>query len=496
MKRNHIYFIPTILLFTFSLFNCQAVSVPEVIEKDIILSKALMPEKSGMTVKGVVIDENENPIEGVVVNDGKNFTVTDASGFYYLPSDLTKNKFVSISIPANYEIEDEVVSSFYKKLTNKANVNRRDFRLNKRKELSDAFAYLALSDPQVRNMSHMNRLEIETFPDLKETIRQQGEKETFVMTLGDNVFDVMELFTLYKYQFNTLKTPVFSTIGNHDFDLRYKDLYNAENPLANYAEEIYESHFGPVDYSFNAGNVHIITMKNIDKYINKTYTEQFTPDQLEWLKKDLSYVSKDKVVFLNIHAPTSNKTSNGSGNTRNTAQLLEVLKGYNVHIFAGHTHFFENQEPAPGIYEHNIGAVCGAWWAGQVNRCGAPNGYLVVNVKGNDVKWQYKATGKDLNYQFRTYKPGEFATQADYVVANVWDWDQTYKVKWYEDGVLKGEMENFSDEDQDFITMKNGKGTGYKTNHLFRFKPSATVKLATIEVTNRFGDIYTQTLDF
>ena len=48
----------------------------------------------------------------------------------------------------------------------------------------------------------------------------------------------------------------------------------------------------------------------------------------------------------------------------------------------------------PVIYEHNIGAACGAWWAGDVNRCGAPNGYLVVNVTGDDISWQYKATGR------------------------------------------------------------------------------------------------------
>lgn len=62
----------------------------------------------------------------------------------------------------------------------------------------------------------------------------------------------------------------------------------------------------------------------------------------------------------------------------------------------------------PVIYEHNIGAACGAWWAGHVNRCGAPNGYLVVNVTGDDISWQYKATGRPFDYQFRVYKPGEF----------------------------------------------------------------------------------------
>ena len=33
-----------------------------------------------------------------------------------------------------------------------------------------------------------------------------------------------------------------------------------------------------------------------------------------------------------------------------------------------------------------------------MNRCGAPNGYLVVEVKGDDVKWRYKATGCSPDY--------------------------------------------------------------------------------------------------
>ena len=53
-------------------------------------------------------------------------------------------------------------------------------------------------------------------------------------------------------------------------------------------------------------------------------------------------------------------------------------------------------------------------------------------------------------------------------------------------------MEQFADEDQDFITMKNGKGTGYHTLHLFRAKPAAETKNLKIEVTNRFGEVYTQ----
>ena len=67
----------------------------------------------------------------------------------------------------------------------------------------------------------------------------------------------------------------------------------------------------------------------------------------------------------------------------------------------GHTHFFQNNEVTPTLYEHNIGAACGGWWAGWVNQCGAPNGYMVVDVDGDNVKWHYKATRRDFAYQFR-----------------------------------------------------------------------------------------------
>ena len=446
-------------------------------------------------VKGVVVDQNGEPVRGVVVNDGTNFTQTDEKGAYYLPSDLARNKYVSISIPADYDIENTVVSSYYSKLVYGNGENQRSFKLKKRSAINKDFVYIPVSDPQVRNAAEMKRFQDETILDLKATLQQLTGQEAYIMTLGDNVFDVMGFFPEYKATLASLQVPVFSTIGNHDFDLRYNDLNNTPNPLENYAEETYQSYFGPVDYSFNVGDIHIVTMKDIDYSKGKNYIERFTPEQFNWLRKDLSYVPAGRTIFLNLHAPTSNKTSKGSGNTKNTAELLDILKDYNVHIFAGHTHFYENAEPTAKVYEHNIGAACGAWWAGNVNRCGAPNGYLVVNVKGDEVKWRYKSTGKADDYQFRIYKPGEFASQATYVVANIWDWDSRCEVKYYEDGTLKGTMEQFADEDQDFITMKKGVATGYQTNHLFRATASNGAKNITIEFTNRFGEVFSQSLE-
>ena len=63
----------------------------------------------------------------------------------------------------------------------------------------------------------------------------------------------------------------------------------------------------------------------------------------------------------------------------------------------------------------------------------------------------------------------------------------------YEDGILKGSMEQFSDIDQDFID--SGRVKVYRTDHLFRAKPSSTAKEIKIEVINRFGETYTKTIE-
>jgi len=487
-------FISVALVIFVPFISCQACTGLNNTEATEI-SSANIPDKKGMTVKGLVLTTQNEPVEGVVVTDGTHFTVTNKRGIYYLPADLARNKFVSISTPSAYEIASDngIASGFYAKLTYGKEVNQHNFILKKRVAVLNEFTYIAISDPQVKNTIQLDRFQKETVPDLKNYIAQHSGKEIYGVALGDLVWDAMGLFPAYKTSVSSLGLTMFHTIGNHDFDLTYNDLHNTENPLDNYAEENYESFFGPTDYSFNVGNVHVITLKSIDYFKKKKYTEQFTDDQLEWLKKDLSYVKSGSLVFLNLHAPTSNRSDSSAANIRNASELMKILKDYRVHIFAGHTHFYENEEVTSTIYEHNIGAACGAWWAGYVNRCGAPNGYLIVDVKNNDVKWHYKATGHDINYQFRIYKPGEFKSQVGFVVVNVWDWDSKYKVKWYEDEKLKGTMEQFSDEDQDYITM-TGKPKGYQTRHLFRATPSSVAKNIKIEVTNRFGEVYTENI--
>ena len=442
---------------------------------------------------GKVADAEGRGIAGVVVNDGYSFTRTDARGAWTLKTDTTRSKFVSISVPADYALpqQDGLACGYYVPVRTLAKEGgKHDFVLEKRRESEDDFYYIAVSDPQVRTDSDMKRWRQETVPDLKEVIDSLKQtREVVGMTLGDLVFDNMTLYEEYKTSVKNTGATFFQCIGNHDFDKRYQDLHNMAAGTPVYGEMRFNSFFGPTDYSFNIGKVHVVTMKNLN-YVGKTrYIECMTGDQIAWLKKDLSYVPKGSLVILNMHAAAWNSVSAG-GNIRNAGELQEALKDYNVHVFCGHTHFCQNNEVSDNLYEHNIGAACGAWWAGWVNQCGAPNGYMVVDVQGDSLKWRYMPTGLPADTQMRVYAPGEFATQRGYVVANVWDYDSRWKVEWYQDGRPMGAMERFADVDQSYARRAADEGDMCATPHLFRCRPDEGCGEVRVVASDRFGNVY------
>ena len=146
---------------------------------------------------------------------------------------------------------------------------------------------------------------------------------------------------------------------------------------------------------------------------------------------------------------------------------------------------------------NNIGAACGAWWWGDVNRCGAPNGYMIVDVDGTKVKCIYKATGKSTEYQIHVYGKGEFRTQKDFIVANIWDYDDKCNVEWIQDGVNKGKMEQFKDKDEEYSRIKNEHHVNLPecyTDHLFRTKPERDAKKIEIIFTNHYGEKYKESI--
>ena len=105
-----------------------------------------------------------------------------------------------------------------------------------------------------------------------------------------------------------------------------------------------------------------------------------------------------------------------------------------------------------------------------------PEWLHVVDVDGNRLKWRYKATRRDFSYQFRLYGKGEFAGQSSFVVANVWDWDSAWRVVWYQDGKLMGDMEQFVDVDAERLAEAGERARAVRTAHLFRAMPADGTK--------------------
>src|SRR5690606_12939149 len=75
----------------------------------------------------------------------------------------------------------------------------------------------------------------------------------------------------------------------------------------------YRDIIGPTYYSFNLGEVHYVVLDNI-QYINtggapgvvgqRNYNDVITPEQIEWLKKDLETLpDKTAPVVIAMHAP-------------------------------------------------------------------------------------------------------------------------------------------------------------------------------------------------
>ena len=456
------------------------------------------PIDKGLVLKGSVVDNEGKGIAGVVVNNGREFCLTDKNGAWQLPTDTAVSKFVAISTPREYKLPqtDGIAEGFYMPVAEAmAESPKAKFVLHKRDTVVDKFYYIAVSDPQIINAYDMKRWRNETVPSIMHTASLlQKTGEVIGMSLGDLVFDNMNLYSQYKQSIRSRRMTFFQCIGNHDLQKAYPDLHNSELGAEHYAERVFGKFFGPVNYSFNIGKCHVITMKSINYRGNCKYEEEITEEDMRWLERDLSYVPKDVMVIFNMHAPGWNSMET-IDNIENADKLAKVLAPYVCHVFAGHTHFFENVEVTPRLYQHNIAAACGAWWTSNLNRDGAPNGYMVATVNGTEMTWQYRPTNSKTMVQMRVYKPGEFRTQKDYVVANVWEWDTHCRVVWYEDGRYMGRMQQFIDNDEAFLLTKPRPHQLAKTQHLFRAKPTSK-KYRTIKVifTNRFNQSYTYTI--
>lgn len=514
---------------------------------------ANIPDVAGMTAKGSVYAAGVG-LANVIVSDGIEVAKTDQNGTYYLASKKNKN-FIFVSIPGGYEVGyvNSVLPVFYKNFTSDANtVETVDFEL--KPVNNDKHVLLALGDMHLANRNDdVSQFQNGFLTDAAKSItkyKNEGYK-VYALTLGDMTWDAYWYannysFSQYLNLIKTVNVPVFHTMGNHDNDPYINSDWQAETA--------FRTSLGPTYYSFNIGKVHYIVLDNI-QYVNKgatqgvigdrDYNGVIVADQIAWLKKDLAMITdKSTPIVVAMHiqlnnAPTlSGQNETASLRLNNSTEFINTLTEFtDVNVITGHTHVCYAYENGNNIMEHNSGAICATWWwtgrSGYANnhicKDGAPGGYGIWKFNDRNYQWLYKSIGEQENYQFRVYDLNKVhITAAKYapkstdeklkpyagayanpntnneILVNVWGFDKKWKVEIFENGtplsvsrlrtldplhIISYEalrLNANAEPTEDFVTTNSA--------HFFKAKANGATTPIEIKVTDRFGNIYSETM--
>ncbi len=369
-------------------------------------------------------DRKEQGIAGVAVSNGREVTVTDSKGFYSLP--LGNDNIIFVIKPEGYQVphdannlprfyyihkpESHPEMFRYKTTSPTGKLPKSvDFALLAAPE-SDTFTALVFGDPQPYNLEEIDFFFRGVVSEIK---GMQGI--SFGISLGDLAGNNLDLHQPYIQAIGQAGIPWYNVMGNHDMNL--------EAPADSLADETIEMNFGPANYSFNYGKVHFIVLDDIlypDPRDGKSYWGGFRESQLEFIKNDLRYVDKDKLIVLAFHIPMYNDNSFRPEDRR---RLFELLKDYPYTVsLSAHTHiqqqlFYDKEKDwfrNKPHHEYNAGTTCGDWYSGEINernlpettmRDGTPQGYAFMRFSGNQYTLDYKVVGKPADYRMNIYHP-------------------------------------------------------------------------------------------
>ncbi len=503
------------------------------------LEKIVFEPDPKSTVYGKVTCDGVG-VKGVVVSDGYLVVTTNDEGIYEMQS-AKEHGYVFMSVPSGYEPgRNGILPKFYATLEKgEKELERADFSLTKVDQTK--FKLLVMGDQHLANRTNDKTQYNRFINDVNSFVSSNSSSPIYGITLGDMTWDLYWYtnkfcFPEYLSLANNIKNlTIYHTIGNHDHDMAAAGDFNT---VVSYKRAL-----GPTYYSFNIGKWHIIALDNIEctndgsgTSASRTYNVKLVNEEINWLIEDMKHVPADASIIVTMHAPMY--TTSGSYRTDNATQLASIFSGHTVHYYTGHTHVLYNVDKltASKTFEHNSGAVCATWWWSgyetsgvHLSQDGTPGGYMVVDINGSDMKWQYKAVDATLQYQFRSYDrntinldaatwcpsatgsaltsynkvaSGWLSDASNYVYLNVWDYDPSWKVEVTENGTALTVSKVAAMDPLHIVSYtakranKNASVTfaTESTAHMFRVKASSATSTLQIKVTDRFGNVYTETM--
>ena len=446
-----------------------------------------MAQGKTATLTGVVYGDGR-PLSGVSVSDGVQIATTDAEGVYRIESDKSAG-FVFVITPSNYVAaeSDGIQPLFWAALDAESDRDERhDFRLNGADQ--SRYTILFLTDLHLTNSSekhdldHYRRLALPAIAD--ETAKAAALGPVYSLNLGDLSHDLFwyecgfDIAAAKRFLEKTgYPTLMYSIPGNHDND----GATPASPEVDRRAEHLYRRTFGPTYYAMNIGDVHWIMMDNI-LYKNtagkgkkntgivgaRDYDKGFTPQQMEWLRRDLQTVDPSRTVCLCTHCPIFFDRDRWTL-LSDPAQIDSLdacfAKFGKVLLFSGHAHrtLFSRNERYPRFDQYVLPATSGDMWVANDDfqaLCpdGSDAGFVVASVDGGTLRYSYRteAYGRKVLRAYDMNGVGEFyrandlirlqqrlypervdygrSEYADCVYVNYWAYLPGQRVEMYENG--------------------------------------------------------------
>ena len=373
------------------------------------------------------LDSGEQGIAGVLVSNGSELTETDQAGNYTI--DLEDNAILFVIKPSGWQnpsnqnnipqffainsregaggmVYDGLMSS--KELNSPIN-----FPLYPQEE-SDEFRVLIFGDTQPRTIEEVNYI---AHDSVEEVI---GTEANFGVTLGDLVFDDLDLFEPLNQVIGQIGVPWRHVMGNHDIDFSADDNWNARGA--------YLRTYGPSWYAFTVGSTHFITIDNIRWVVeegDRYYRTGLGDKQMNFVRNFLQQVPSDELVVFMAHIPWVDSTP--WADEKEKEELFGLMADHgNTVTFAAHTHrhyhrFIGENDGWLGDNEHHMvsmATVCGSWWTGahdeygiphSMMRDGTPTGYGFLEIDGGDWSFSFKAARRPADFQMHISAPSEIS---------------------------------------------------------------------------------------
>ncbi len=226
-----------------------------------------------------VFDKGEKTLSGVMVSDGLNVVKTDRDGAFALPGH-EKERFIFITTPSGYK----TYNAYYRRIEGKDGVY--DFGVipyesHVRKDGSHKFVHI--SDTEISGDGS-----VDEHQDWVQILRDYAANEdvAFIMHGGDICYESGLKKHIRLMNTANMNVPVYYSIGNHDL------------VKGAYGEELFESLYGPVYYSFDVGSVHYV----VTPMMGGDYAPSYRPvDVYRWLENDLAQIPEGKPVVVFGH---------------------------------------------------------------------------------------------------------------------------------------------------------------------------------------------------